>query len=106
MTSGVGSLELGARFGSPDAVTWKPSVEVGVRDVFDGDTGALTAGFGSTTGVNAFTLTPLSLKGTNTLAKVKLSAAARGFDFDLTAGGEERSTYKEGEVRAVARFSF
>ena len=106
MTSGVGSLELGARFGAADALTWRPSVEVGVRDVFDGDTGALTAGFGSTTGTGAFTLSPLSLKGTNTLAKVKLSAAGRGFDFDFVASGEERTSYKEGEVRAVARFSF
>ena len=107
MTSGVGSVELGTHFGSPDALTWKPSVEVGVRDVFDGDTGALTAGFGgSTTGAGAFTLSPLSLKGTNTLAKVKLSAATRNFDFDVEASGEERSAYKEGAVRAVARFTF
>ena len=105
-TSGVGSVEFGAKLGSPDAIVWRPSVEVGVRDVFDGDTGALTAGFGSTTGPGAFTLTPLSLKGTNTLAKVKLSAAGRGYDFDVEASGEERSSYKEGQLRAVARFTF
>ena len=105
MTSGVGSLELGARFGSPDSMVLRPSVEVGVRDVFDGDTGALTAGFGSTSGANAFPLSPLSLKGTNTLAKAKLSVAGRGYDFDFEASGEERSTYKEGAVRAVARFT-
>ena len=106
MTSGVGSVEFGARFGSPDAMILRPSLEVGVRDVFDGDTGALTAGFGSTSGANAFTLSPLSLKGTNTLAKAKLSVAGRGYDFDFEASGEERSTYKEGAVRAVARFTF
>ncbi len=106
MTSGVGSVEFGAKLGSPDALTWRPSVEVGVRDVVDGDTGALTAGFGGATGPTAFTLSPLSLKGVNTLAKVKLSVAGRGFDFDVEASGEERSSYKEGAARAVARFTF
>ena len=105
-TSGVGAVELGARFGSPDAMVLRPSLEVGVRDVFDGDTGALTAGFGGTTGAPAFTLSPLSLKGMNTLAKAKLSVGGRGYDLDFEASGEERLSYREGAVRAVARFTF
>ena len=104
MTSGVGSLVLGARFGDESGTIWRPSFEVGARDIFTGDTGALAAGFGAAT--NTFVLNPLDLKGTNTMAKVKLSAGGKGYDFDLEAAGEQRDRYYEGALRAVARLSF
>ena len=102
-TSGTASIVFGRRLGT--GLVWRPSLEVGVRDVFDGNAGDTTARFLS--GGPSFTLTPADITGTAGIARFKLKASSEYYELGIEAGGEVLSSrYEEGDMKASIRVLF
>ena len=93
--SATASVIFGGKFGETGAL--RPSVELGVRDVFSGDGGAVTAAFAS--GGSSFTLAPNPITGAGALARVGLKYAGSTFDVELAAKAEAFKNYQSGDLK-------
>jgi hypothetical protein len=102
-TSGTATVVFGRKIGT--GIVWRPSFEVGVRDVFTGDAGDTTARYLS--GGPSFTLTPADIQGAAGIARVKIKASSEYYELGLEAGGEVLSSrYEEGDIKASIRVLF
>lgn len=102
-TSGTASVIFGRKLGT--GLIWRPSVELGVRDVFEGDAGDTTARFIS--GGPAFTLSPADITGVAGIARLKVKASSEYYEIGVEAGGEALSSrYEEADFKLSARVLF
>ncbi len=102
--SGVASTSAGWTFGGPGQAKIRPEIEVGVRDVFDGDPGSTTAHF--VAGGNSFTLLPNSITGAGVVARAALNAETEYYRIGIEASGEEIKGKDEAAVLVRASASF
>lgn len=101
-SSATGSVVLGAKFGTGFLV--RPSLELGVRDVFSGDAGDVVAGYAAGGATYRLTATPLT--GTLPLARLALKGSAENFEIGIEAGAEAKDKYKEGDVKGTIKILF
>ena len=101
-TSGTASVVFGARFGRD--LVWRPSLEVGARDVFSGDAGTTTARFVS--GGDGFSLVSNPITGVGGIAKAGLKVGGAGYEFFLDATGQVFDKYREGQAKVGVRVLF
>lgn len=99
--SGAGTIIFGAKLGR--GLVWRPQLELGVRDVFSGGAGDVTARFKS--GSN-FTISPVDLTGVLGVARFKLKASSEYYEVGLEAGAEAKSSYVEGDAKLTVRVLF
>ena len=95
-------MVLGAKFG--EGIVWRPTLEIGARDVFSGDAGVTTARFAA--GGDAFSLAANPITGVGGLVTVGLKVGGPVYQITLDAHAEDYSRYREGDVRAGVKFSF
>lgn len=100
--SGSASLLFGAKLGATGAI--RPTLELGVRDVFEGDAGAVTAAFAS--GGSNFTLPSTPITGAGGLARFGLKYVGPYVDIEVAAKAEAFKTYQEGDVRVSVSTRF
>lgn len=99
--SATASMIFGAKLGR--GLVWRPQVELGVRDVFSGSAGDVTARF---SGGSNFTISPADFTGPLGIARFKLKASSEYYEFGLEAGAEAKSRYAEADARLTVRVLF
>ncbi len=99
---GTASVVFGGRLGRD--LVWRPSLEVGARDVWSGDAGATTARF--TAGGDPFVLPANPITGVGGLVTAGLKVGTPIYQVFVDAHGEEYAHYREGDVRAGVKFVF
>ncbi|MBE7217696.1 MAG: autotransporter outer membrane beta-barrel domain-containing protein [Caulobacteraceae bacterium] len=99
---GTASMVFGGRFGS--GITWRPTVELGVRDVFSGDAGDTTARFAA--GGDPFTLVANPITGTGGIATVGIRVGSPIYEVYFDAHGEDYPHYREGDLRLGVKVAF
>ncbi len=100
--STTASVIFGGKFGETGAV--RPTLELGVRDVFQGDAGAVSAAFAS--GGSSFTLAANPITGAGALARVGLKYAGSTFDVELAAKAEAFKNYQSGDLKLAVTTRF
>ncbi len=100
--SGTASMIFGAKYGR--GLVWRPELELGVRDVFSGSPGDVTAHFIS--GGPNFTVAPVDITGPAGLARLKLKASSEYYEVGVEGGVEARSRYGEGDFKLTVRVLF
>ena len=100
--SATASVIFGGKFGETGAL--RPTLEVGVRDVFEGDAGSVTAAFAS--GGSSFTLAPNPITGAGALARIGLKYAGSTFDVELAAKAEAFKNYQSGDLKIAVSTRF
>ncbi len=101
-TSGTASIVFGARFGRD--LVWRPSLEVGAKDVFSGDAGVTNAKFAS--GGDGFSLVSNPITGVGGVAKAGLKVGGAGYEFYVDATGQVFDKYREGQAKVGVRVLF
>ena len=101
--SGTASLVFGMRMGATGAI--RPTFELGVRDVFQGDAGTTTAAFTST-GSTPFSLSATPITGAGGLARFGLKYSGAYVDVEVAAKAEAFSKYQEGDLRVSVSTRF
>lgn len=102
--SAFAGVALGATFGDPQAMLWRPEVTVGYRTRTGDGPDATTARFIS--GGPSFTLAAPELDDGAMVVRVGLRGSTRYFDLGFEAGGEIRDDYEAYDGRVVARLAF
>ncbi|MDO8900671.1 MAG: autotransporter outer membrane beta-barrel domain-containing protein [Phenylobacterium sp.] len=97
-------LALGATFGDPERMLWRPEVTAGYRALTGDGAGATTARFVS--GGPAFTLTAPELDDGAMVVRLGVRGLSRHFDLALEGGGELRGDYQAYDARVTARLAF
>jgi hypothetical protein len=98
----TGSVLFGGKLGDTGAL--RPLLEIGVRDVFHGDAGSVTAAYES--GGSSFTLVPNTITGAGGLAKLGMRYTGQTFDVELAAKAEAFNRYQEGDLRVAVSTRF
>ena len=99
---GTASVVFGGRLGQD--LVWRPTLEVGARDVWSGDAGATTARF--TAGGDPFVLAANPVTGVGGLVTAGLKVGTPIYQVFVDAHGEAYAHYREGDVRAGVKFIF
>lgn len=97
-------VALGATFGDPEAMLWRPEVTAGYRALTGDGAGATTARFVS--GGPAFTLDAPELDDGAMVVRLGVRGLSRHFDLALEGGGELRGDYQAYDARVTARVAF
>lgn len=97
-------LALGATFGDPEGMLWRPEVTAGYRALTGDGAGATTARFVS--GGPAFSLDAPELDDGAMVVRLGVRGLSRHFDLALEGGGELRGDHQAYDARVTARLAF
>ncbi|OYW94966.1 MAG: hypothetical protein B7Z13_03175 [Caulobacterales bacterium 32-67-6] len=97
-------LALGATFGDPEGMLWRPEVTAGYRALTGDGAGATTARFVS--GGPAFSLNAPELDDGAMVVRLGVRGLSRHFDLALEGGGELRGDHQAYDARVTARLAF
>lgn len=100
--SGTLSTVMGMKLGR--GIVWRPQVEFGVRDVFSGNPGSVTAHY--VAGGSNFTVDPADITGPSGIARFKLKASSEYYEVGIEGGVEAKSRYGEGDFKMTVRVLF
>lgn len=101
--SGTASIVFGMRMGLTGAI--RPTFELGVRDVFEGDAGAVNAAF-TGAGSQSFSLSATPITGAGGIARFGLKYTGAYVDVEVAAKAEAFKTYQEGDLRVAVSTRF
>ena len=105
-TSATGGVVFGGRFGD-EGLVWRPSLELGVRDVFSGSAGDTTAAFVTSAGAgDNFTLATNPITGVGEVAHLELKATGGLYEVSVAAQGQNFAHYREGDAGLTVRVRF
>lgn len=97
-------LALGATFGDPEGMLWRPEITAGYRALTGDGAGATTARFVS--GGPAFRLDAPELDDGAMVVRAGVRGLSRHFDLALEGGGELRGDHQAYDARVTARLAF
>lgn len=97
-------VALGATFGSPEGMLWRPEITAGYRALTGDGAGATTARFVS--GGPAFSLNAPELDDGAMVVRLGVRGLSRYFDLALEGGGELRGDHQAYDARVTARLAF